>query len=425
MGCTCPTAYLALAGYFAGAAVAVKYPAVLFVLLPLAAWTFVGRLWAGMRGQGAEIRGQGMGGKGQNRVPFSPLATNPELLAPNPQLRAANRHRRTANPLASAIAGVLIFLLAAAAGCGLWFGKNWVLTGNPTYPLLYEVFGGKTWNADKDRQWNLAHRPQEFSFESLGKDMDRALIGGELLSPLVVPLAVLSLLGLGGRSRSSRADGRDRRAKRLAWGLMAYTAFVIAAWWLLTHRIDRFWLPVLPVAALLAGAGACWNSSLWWRAILSSLLLFGLAGNFLLAAGGGANAWFVPLKQLDNDPHWINPWHRALNGDAARGAVLTVGDAAVFDLKATVFYSTCFDDCVFEQLVKDKTAVEIRDELAARRIVYVLVNWDEIKRYRDTYGFTDFVQREVFEKLVKEGVLEPVQSRPNQYEELYRVRPSP
>ena len=33
------------------------------------------------------------------------------------------------------------FAIAAVLACGLWFGKNWVLTGNPTYPLLYGVFG--------------------------------------------------------------------------------------------------------------------------------------------------------------------------------------------------------------------------------------------------------------------------------------------
>ena len=83
--------------------------------------------------------------------------------------------------------------------------------------------------------------------------------------------------------------------------------------------------------------------------------------------------------------------------------MLTVGDAAVFDLKPPVLYNTCFDDCVFEQLVKGKTAEEIRAELASRHIAYVFVNWGEIARYRSpgNYGFTDFVQPEVFDRLVE------------------------
>ena len=30
-------------------------------------------------------------------------------------------------------------------------------------------------------------------------------------------------------------------------------------WWLLTHRLDRFWLPMLRPLAVLAGLGADWS----------------------------------------------------------------------------------------------------------------------------------------------------------------------
>ena len=47
--------------------------------------------------------------------------------------------------------------------------------------------------------------------------------------------------------------------------------------------------------------------------------------------------------------------------------------------------------------------------MAARQIAYIYVNWGEIDRYRHSnYGFTDFVQPEVFDRLVAEGVLEPL-----------------
>lgn len=43
------------------------------------------------------------------------------------------------------------FLLAVAVGCGPWFVKNAVLTGNPTYPLLFEWFGGTSRTDELDR----------------------------------------------------------------------------------------------------------------------------------------------------------------------------------------------------------------------------------------------------------------------------------
>ncbi|MBU4271927.1 MAG: hypothetical protein KKA28_08710 [Planctomycetes bacterium] len=393
----------ALSGFFAGAAVATKYPAALFVLLPLGVWVFV---------------------SGLKRISTAGKPARYTLIR--------NVSRGTAS--------LMLFLLAAAVSCGPWLAKNWAFTGNPTYPLLYEAFDGKTWNEEKNHRWNEVHRPHDFSPKALGRDLGSVVLTSEWLSPLVVPLAALALLGLllkakpldkrwSGSCTAAPAIRNTNgvavqlppqqmiKAKPLAasqsivWMLSAYMVFVIAAWWLCTHRIDRFWMPVLPVVALLAGAGACWNVERWWRGLLRGLLIAGLAANFLLASSAvWYNAWFVPLDDLRNDPRRIGQWHWCFNTRLAGGRLLAVGDAAVFDLQSPVSYNTCFDDCIFEQLVKDKTATEVRAELLSRNIAYVYVNWSEIDRYRSpgNYGFTDFVQPAVFDRLVSQGVLEPL-----------------
>jgi len=405
-----PAALVALAGYLAGGAVATKYPAVLFVLLPLAFWTLVGRSWRKESG-----RDRTWAEKQQPQgAPLAPTSITPPILSPEP---------RTLNPLAA----LMVFLLAAAIGCGLWFGKNWVLTGNPTYPLLYGIFDGATWNAAKERQWNLVHLPRDFSIETLGWDLGRVLLTSEWLSPLVVPLAVLAFLGWGNKPLVVW--------RRLRWELLAYAAFVVAVWWLFTHRIDRFWIPVLPVLALLAGAGACWGSEHWWRRVLKGLLFAGLVANFVMSSTGWASAWFIPFDQLRKDTQWIAPCHWYFNEtNADGGTVLTVGDAAVFDLKPPVLYNTCFDDCIFEQLVRDKaskeiraedqlrSAKEIRAEFASLHITFVFVNWKEIDRYRRSYGFTDYIQPEVFDRLVEQGILELIPQSAEPLKKVYRVK---
>jgi hypothetical protein len=350
------TSSLLLAGYLAGGAVSTKYPALLFVLLPLAVGVLLSR----------------------------------------PRARAAR--------------ACGVFLLAAAVGCGLWFAKNGAETGNPTHPLFYSVFDGKTWSVEKERQWNAVHRPHDFSAGALGKDLGRIAMTSEWLSPLVMPLAALALVGW-----------RARRG-RVVWILLSYAGFVIAVWWLATHRIDRFWIPVLPVLALLAGAGACWSAARWWRRLLVALLLAGAGANFLVAAAGQGNTWFVGLARLRHDPGWIDPWHEYFNTHLAQGRLLMVGDAAVFDLTRPVLYNTCFDDCIFEQLVKGRTAAEIRAGLAARQISYVYVDWGEIARYRRTYGFTNFVKPQVFDRLVAEGILEPLPAIEGHEGRGYRVK---
>ncbi len=374
---------LLLAGYLAGGAVSCKYPALLFVILPLAAWILL------------DTSGRIRGG-------------------PPRSSRRANGTVPLRRPSVSLLWKSLgVFLLAAAVGCGAWFAKNWGLTGNPTYPLLYSVLNGKTWTPEKDQQWNQVHRPHDFSPGRLAKDAVRVGLASEWLSPLIVPLAALVFLVPTNR--------------RLSLWLWVYLIYVIAAWWLLTHRIDRFWIPVLPLAALLAGVGACWSREASWRRILIGLLVFGSLSNFIVATAGpgGYNRYFVSLRRLRRHPERVaDPWHRYLNRHAQDGCVLMVGEAEVFDLEVPVLYSTCFDDSIFEQLVKGRTPEEAQAAMLARGITHVYVDWPEIWRYRapGNYGFTDFVQPAVLERLVRAGVLEPLPPLEGHGGRAYRVR---
>ncbi len=89
-----------------------------------------------------------------------------------------------------------------------------------------------------------------------------------------------------------------------------------------------------------------------------------------------------------------------------------------------VVYDTVFDDEIIETIAKDRSAEEVRRALISRGITHVYVDWPEILRHRKLggYGFTDFVQPEVFARLVRDGVLEPI-APPGPDRELYRVIP--
>jgi 4-amino-4-deoxy-L-arabinose transferase-like glycosyltransferase len=354
------TSRLALAGFMSGAAVACKYPGALFVLLPLAAYV-VARL--------ARVR--------------------------------VSRPARLAWPARLGPLGV--FLLAATVACGPWFAKNWALTGNPTYPLQYSVFDGKTRTDAKNAQFVRAHRTPDYSIDAMKAAVADVAWRSPWLSPLVTPLAVLAVAAL---------TLYDQRHRRVVLLLAGYFGFVIAVWWLCTHRIDRFWIPALSVASLLAGVGADQLGRLSKRWMLIVLLIVGLTANFLfiVAGAGGWNAYFVSLARLRLDPGRVDAWHLYLNEHVPPGgAVLCVGDAQVFDLEMPVYYSTVFDDCLFEQLLRGKTAEERRAALRDRNISCVFVHWPEIARYRSpgNYGFTDYVQPEVLDELVTQGVLLP------------------
>jgi hypothetical protein len=213
-------------------------------------------------------------------------------------------------------------------------------------------------------------------------------------------------------------------------GLWLYVALIIALWWLFTLRIDRFWVPALSILALLAGAGACWSDQKVWRRGVAAVLVLGLVFNFLLAGSRatGYNKFFVPLAELRTDSERIDPWHVYFNRHASDGRVLLVGEAQVFDLEVPILYNTWLDDSIFERLVRDpatgrlREPREIRDRLHDNRITHIFVHWGEIQRYRSTgYGRHDFIQSEVFETLVRAGVLAPLPPIDDHSGRAYRV----
>jgi len=360
-----------LAGFMAGSAAACKYPNVVFVLIPAAAVVAL-RSWR----------------------------TRPEQASGEDidKRQAATGKPATAALRPARYMPIVGFLFAAAVACGPWFAKNWILTGNPTYPLLYGLFDGRTRTPELHAQWRRAHRPPGYGLSYVADSVANLAWRSSWLSPLLLPLAVLGAIG-----------ARDRR---LALSLSIYAAFVLAAWWLFTHRIDRFWIPISPVLAFLAGYVVEPHALLPWRWPFKTYLAAGLSACLLVLVAIGAqdNAFFVSLDRLNQDRLRIHVWHQLLNRNLnEHDVVLAVGDAVVFDLRVPVLYNTVFDQDRFEQLMKGRTAAEQRQVLHDRGVTYVAVDWAEIARYRSpgNYGFTDYEQPELFEELVREHVLDP------------------
>jgi hypothetical protein len=200
------------------------------------------------------------------------------------------------------------------------------------------------------------------------------------------------------------------------WGFwLGAATFLLLAWWLVTHRIDRFWLPALPLLALLAAVGADWSTQRFWRRTVNGVLAAALLACFLVNSSSliGDNRYFVELEQLRDNARLspVSLVHRYLNEHVEPGQrVLLVGDAAVFYLRMPLLYSTCFDDCPLELLIRGRSAADRRRALAERRIAYVYVNWAEIRRYRRTYGFTEYITAELFDRQLvrQQGILRPV-----------------
>lgn len=328
----------------------------------------------------------------------------------------------TPNRSSSVIKALIAFSLGVAITIGPWLVKNLSETGNPVYPLAYNLFGGRGWSPELNARFVPAHSPHTFGPAALGQNVLDVIADNDWSSPLLFGLAPLTLL--------------VRRKRELLLGLWLLVGYLFFAWWGFTHRIDRFWVPIIPVVALLAGIGATWTSATAWRGIAGIVVALMLWFNLALIAGDGTffgtsmeaweisgyNAWLSDLNQSRESAAY--PYFSFMNRQLPKGAkVLDVGDGQVFNAQFPVVYNTVFNDSIVKNWlaapapgVKDadlplKPAKEILKKLHDEGITHIYVCWEWIRRYREpgNYGYTEFANPALFERLMKEGVLgEPV-----------------
>lgn len=313
---------------------------------------------------------------------------------------------------------IAIFSIGTLLAIGPWLLKNLLETGNPVYPLLYSVFGGFDLNDQLNLKWKNGHGMKPLSLDGLAVNLMDVTMKSDWMSPLLFSLAPLAFL--------------NRQHRRLTKWLWIYVGFLFFSWWVLTHRIDRFWVPMIPAVAVLAGIGATWSTQRVWKISLSITILFAVLFNlgFATSGLGGNNAYLDDLNYARKfTTSLVGPEIYQLNQMklGPEQVVLSEGDAELFNAEFPVIYSTVFDKSIFKQwmanldpdvpdhLLSMKPASEIKEKLKAEHIAYIYVSWAEILRYSlpGSYGYSGFVTPARFQQLIKEGVLE--QPLPNQF----------
>jgi hypothetical protein len=318
--------------------------------------------------------------------------------------------------------------------------KNTIETGNPVYPLAWSLFGGTDWDADLNAKFAAGHAASTHLFT------DPPALLGELATNVIdvttksdwqssLVFAFLPFAWLVG----------DRR--RTTWvAVYALTFFLL--WFATTHRIDRFWVPMLPALCVLAGLGAEGVRQRWltevraeWFPVLPTLgvaaltagvVLLTVLYNFAFMTSGvcGPDQFLSRYHVLQQQAFRFTPLIEFLEHttETRNGKVLLVGEAQVFDLRGDYVYNTVFDYSIFEQWTADPADTssaaqrrslpphQIRQKLREEGITHIAINWLELLRYRTTYRYTDYVSPERFQALVDSGVLEvlPVGSGVNQ-----------
>ncbi len=306
-----------------------------------------------------------------------------------------------------------------------WLVRNYADTRDPVYPLLYTVFGGPNWDAQKDARWTLAHSPKDLSpgnffaqaREALFVDSPEGeqLTAASLMLFLFVPFALLT-----------------RRWTRLVALLLAGNlALLYGLWFCFTQQNLRFLEAGGPVLAGLSAIGL--------GAVLTNRYAFGLRHAVILLLLFEPSRWMNYLcfeRPLDcalrvsSDDYYKTyapAAMQALNDPELlprNAKVLFLGEARMFYCRRIHAASTVFDTNALEEIVRAaRTPEDIREGLQKQGITDLYVDTEELRRLQTTYsyryqgreklGMLDGFDWELFARFARE-YLRPVWAYPPQ-----------
>lgn len=302
---------------------------------------------------------------------------------------------------------VLVCLAGVLIAIGPWMLRNLADTGNPVYPLVSGVLGGVDLDAQFTERFRNAHRAPEHDMHRIPLHLADLAVRNDwqngLLFALAVPVGLFAV----------------RRYHLLLLPLLL-SVWLIGTWWALTHRIDRFWVPVLPCLAVLAGSAMNLSDHRGWRGFLILVLVVHAVFCLTLNRTGVVGLNTGLLEPAAASAKSVRPDFRYLNETLPSDAlVLMVGEAEVFDGEFRCLYNTTFDDSVLLQVICSPAVAADESREAAFRagdafqalkdsgVTHLLVNWSEILRYRrpGSYGYDNRISPELWERLTEQGVL--------------------
>jgi hypothetical protein len=278
------------------------------------------------------------------------------------------------------------FCLLAGLPILPWLIKNWLLAGNPVYPMLDGLFLSPHWSASQTALFAAKHSPR-FDADGLRQFFTRGWQysftepGAAPLLLMTAPLAFVL-----------RNAGNNLR--RLAW----LFAGAYCGWYLLTFRPWRFLMPAMPLAALI-GAVALDAVGKWSRVVVAAAMIVGLtlvAANDLVDVG---NPRRVPAQMSflthalgeDSKEEFVSYMGQGMfepivwmnHNLPATAKVLYIGEARTHYARHPVVWSTAFDQPPLAQ----NPPATWDEALRQQDITHIYINAAELQRLQRSYGY--------------------------------------
>jgi hypothetical protein len=312
----------------------------------------------------------------------------------------------------------VVFSAIAIAVLSPWLIKNLIFTGNPLYPLLYSLFGGRDWSALQDARWQLAHTPKGgLALEQWARHVFATFFSNEMVTFLSFAFAPLVFV--------------TRSATKRVMFVLCFGLLYVFLWFALTHRIDRFLLPGIAVLGAVSGVGLFSLPRGNTRAVIMSLA-FGLAilGVFYLGGLYGSAMGLDPSVPLfGNDSKFLKDkvpgyeaWVYVNDNVPPHSKVMLVGEAEDFYLNVDYSGATVFDRKPLEEMIEKAKgdAKTVCEAVKASGSSYIFVNWATFRRQQETYGFqyngrayagySDVISPALFDAMAAAGTIRLVYS---------------
>jgi hypothetical protein len=304
------------------------------------------------------------------------------------------------------------FFGAAFAAAAPWMIRNARASGNPFYPFFADL--AERFAVLRDRPsaaFLSAHAPASFHPAEIGRSL-HSLFGQFDSTRLWPVLLLLSLFCF-----------ELKRVRVLFSMILGGTL----AWLFLTHRVERFMNPFLPLEALLLASllnapGTWVRKTVRWGLVFQLLFNACFAVYYLFATP--VAALYTGQEKRETfwaryDPAWalVDEYFESAGGDP--GKVLYVGEARTFRRSWPVVFNTPFVRPVFARYFRDGRLFV--DRLVRDGIDYVYVNVSELvrvrKKYPDRIGLSNAAIVGEFERRCVR-----VAAGPKGLDRLYRVR---
>jgi hypothetical protein len=309
--------------------------------------------------------------------------------------------------------------MVATHGPGQW--------GNPVFPIAANTLGRGTWSQEQVDRWNRGHSPQGPKVIKPDGTVEQhpITLAGRLHS--LVHETLLDSQWSPGLSRMARWTQGPSRAEppapiwagigllwlivpvvlvlglwhRLGWQLLIVLAMQVLAWLFFTHLQARFLLPaIIPMAILFGLAADAFPVPrviiLGFVALNAALCAFLLIPDVRLFAGGPEE---LPIGTFNYYPA---QWSLDLNG----GRTYLIGPpfGTPLYMQCSCDYNTVWDRNELADHLHEGGDSASR-WLRESNLAFVLVDWPEVERLRNSYGFDPAITRESINALVGHGLI--------------------